>query len=139
MGILKKLFAPDDEAPPSAAPRSAAVVQDAAGAKPAPASAAPPAAPRTVRTIIRRPIVTEKSSLLKERNRYVFAVAREANKGDVARAVEEVYGVRPLAVHAMTVPGKIRRRGRRRGEQPTWKKAIVTLPAGKTIRSAEGA
>ncbi|OGL59146.1 50S ribosomal protein L23 [Candidatus Uhrbacteria bacterium RIFCSPLOWO2_12_FULL_46_10] len=84
------------------------------------------------------PVITEKSSMLQAHNQYVFAVEPRANKMVIAQAIETVYGIKPMAVGVSWVRGKTRVRGRRRGKTPNWKKAIVTLPQGKTITVAEG-
>jgi large subunit ribosomal protein L23 len=78
-------------------------------------------------------VVTEKSTLLQKQNQYVFSVTAQASKKSVTEAVQKVYGVRPLAVNIVRLPGKWVRYGRAVGRQVIRKKAIVTLPAGKTI------
>ena len=88
------------------------------------------------RTIIVRPVITEKTMTeASERNKFTFEVDARANKTEVRRAVEAIWGVKVLAVNTMTVRGKERRRDRRyaMGHTPTWKKAIVTLATGDTI------
>lgn len=88
--------------------------------------------------VIRRPIVTEKDTLLKQWNKYTFEVARDANKIQIKEAVEKAFNVKVVAVNVLTVPGKWRRRGKRRGLTPPWKKAIVTLAQGQKIELFEG-
>ena len=84
--------------------------------------------------IIRRPIIlTEKANLLRDKNKVIFEVAREANKIQIREAVEKVFGVKVKAVNTMNMPRKERRRGRIVGTVPGWKKAIVTLHEGETI------
>ncbi len=83
--------------------------------------------------ILLRAIVTEKSSALGARQQYVFAVATEANKIDIARAVVSLYGVRPQKVNVANVRGKNLRYGRTVGRTKRWKKAIVTLQPGQTM------
>lgn len=83
--------------------------------------------------ILDRAVVTEKSTRLNRINQYVFAIAPSANKTDVAQAVEQVYGVRPAAVNIVNLPAKPVRYGRFQGRTVRRRKAIVTLPAGKTI------
>lgn len=83
--------------------------------------------------ILYRAVVTEKSTRLNRINQYVFEIAPSANKTDVARAVEKVYGVRPQAVNIVNLPGKPVRYGRFQGRTVRRRKAIVTLPTGKTI------
>jgi|TARA_B110000263_G_scaffold212727_1_gene196329 large subunit ribosomal protein L23 len=89
--------------------------------------------------ILKRPIVTEKSHLLGEQGRYVFEVDSGANKHQIAKAVEWAFDVKVVKVNTLTVPGKVKRYGRRPSKQPDWKKAIVALQPGDTIQLFEGA
>ena len=89
--------------------------------------------------VIRRPIITEKSTMLSGHNKYVFEVAIGANKPQIKQAVEMAFNVKVEGVNTSIVRGKIRRFGRRTGgQQPSWKKAIVTLAAGDQIQLYEG-
>lgn len=88
---------------------------------------------------LRRPVVTEKSTILGEAQKYVFEVHRRANKGNIRAAVEEAFGVTVVSVNTMTVPGKMKRYGPKPHQQPSWKKAVVTLQPGDTIELFEGA
>jgi large subunit ribosomal protein L23 len=88
--------------------------------------------------IVKRPLVTEKATLLKEQNRYAFEVAREANKSQIKDAVEAAFKVDVVKVNVMTVPGKMRRIGRRYVLTQSWKKAVVTLGLGQKIEFFEG-
>lgn len=90
------------------------------------------------RHAIIRPIVSEKSLLHEGRGQYTFQVAGNATKIEVKQAVEELYGVRPAKVRMMNMPGKEVRFGRRIGRRSEWKKAVVMLPAGKSIHIHEG-
>ncbi len=84
--------------------------------------------------LIRRPLVTEKSSTLQDlRNQYTFEVASKANKAEVRKAVETLFSVKVVKVNIVTVPGKARRVFGRPGMSPPWKKAIITLRKGDTI------
>jgi len=84
--------------------------------------------------IIRRPVVSERTTLLSERdNKYVFEVAPEANKLQIKRAVEEAFKVGVTKVRTMRVPGKRKRVRLQIGMTPSWKKAIVTLKQGDRI------
>ena len=83
--------------------------------------------------ILLAPHVTEKAGNLGAMNQYVFKVASSATKIDVARAVYEVYGIRPVSIHTVNMPRKLRRRGQAIGFKSGMRKAIVTLPKGKTI------
>lgn len=88
--------------------------------------------------VLRRPLVTEKSTVLAERNKYCFEVARDANKVQIKEAVEKAFKVKVASVNVMTVPGKMRRAGRQRGMTPSWKKALVTVEEGNKIELFEG-
>ncbi len=83
--------------------------------------------------ILVRPIVTEKSTQGGRQSQYTFEVLSSASKADVRRSVFHLYGIAPVAVNMLTMRGKIVRFGRTMGRTATSKKAIVTLPAGKTI------
>lgn len=88
----------------------------------------------TPQQVIIRPIVTEKSADLQaDDNQYTFEVHREANKIEIRKAVEIVFGVRVDRVNTMVVRGNIRRVGRNYGKTRQWKKAIVTLHEGDSI------
>mgnify|MGYP006150233341 FL=1 len=89
--------------------------------------------------VLIRPIVTEKSTLLQERGKYIFEVQKSANKADVKAAVEKVFEVTVLDVNTMTIKGKSKRFGPRPVSKPNWKKAVVTLRLGDTIQLFEGA
>ena len=89
--------------------------------------------------IIVRPIITEKSMAGLGMKKYTFEVAKNATKVDVARAVEELFGVKVAKVNTMNVRGHFRRQGRSEGYTSAWKKAIVTLTEdSKTIEFFEG-
>ena len=90
--------------------------------------------------IIRKPIISERSmetTFDKEGNeikKYTFEVAKSANKVEIKKAVEEVFGVKVADVNTMNVTGKLKRMGRYEGRRASFKKAIVTLSKGsKTI------
>ncbi len=90
--------------------------------------------------IIRRPLITEKSTQQKEESRqYVFEVDPKANKIQIKAAVEQLFKVKVIKVRTLNVLGKIKRLGRRYGKRPDWKKAIVTLREGDRIDFFEGA
>ena len=80
--------------------------------------------------IIKRPIITEKSTRLQDGNQYVFEVDRKANKTQIRTAVEQAFSVRVANVNVMKMPGKARRAGRRLARPKPWKKAVVTLSEG---------
>lgn len=88
--------------------------------------------------VLLKPLITEKATTLTKFNQYVFMVSGEANKISVAQAIAGRYGVKPLAVNILNQLGKQVRHGRSTGKTKDWKKAIVTLPEGKTIQVQEG-
>lgn len=93
---------------------------------------------RDVRLIIQKPVVTEKSTALKEAaNRYVFQVDIKANKRQIKKAVESLFKVHVRDVRTAVYRGKksvvMNRSGRFEGYRPNWKKAFVTLAEGETI------
>lgn len=88
--------------------------------------------------VLVKPMITEKASVLGALNKYVFMVNVEANKIDVAKAINEVYGIKPVSVNMIRSEGKTKRYGRYVGKRKDFKKAMVTLPAGKTIQVYEG-
>ena len=89
--------------------------------------------------VLRRPLITEKSTALQAEGKYAFEVAREATKPQIKQAVEKAFKVGVTAVNVVTVPGKTRRLGRRLLPARPWKKAIVTLKPGDKIEFFEGA
>ena len=88
--------------------------------------------------VIRRPIITEKSTELAERRQYVFEVDTRANKMQIKEAVEIGFRVVVRRVNTMTIHGKYRRFGRGGGHERDWKKAVVTLADGYDIKLFEG-
>jgi large subunit ribosomal protein L23 len=91
--------------------------------------------------VIRRPLITEKTSLLREEGRtIVFEVAAGANKTEIKRAVEQLLGSKVAGIRTSIAHGKIKRQGRFFGQRPDWKKAYVTLREGaKMPEFLEGA
>jgi len=88
--------------------------------------------------VLRRPLITEKATLLKEEDKYAFEVASKATEPQIKKAVEKIFKVKVSKVNVMTVPGKTRRFGRRQVTGSPWKKAIVTLVPGHKITFYEG-
>ncbi len=88
--------------------------------------------------VIRKPIVTEKSVALMERNKYTFVVDKRATKTQIKHAVEKIFNVKVKNVATMNMKGKLRTMGRTQGYRPDWKKAIVTLAEGSRIEILEG-
>ena len=84
--------------------------------------------------IIRRPLITEKTSILREDGRtVVFEVARDANKVQIRTAIEQLLGAKVADIRTSIVHGKIKRQGRYAGRRPDWKKAYVTLREGQKM------
>jgi large subunit ribosomal protein L23 len=91
-----------------------------------------------IRNIIKRPIVTEKASALKERdNKYTFVVDKDANKFQIKTAVESLFNVKVESVHTSNYGGKIKRIGKKSGYKSDWKKAIVKLGKEQEIQMIE--
>ncbi len=90
--------------------------------------------------VIRRAIVTEKSSVLREGGQiFVFEVAMAATKVDIRRAVEQLLKAKVASVKTAISHGKVKRQGRYFGQRPDWKKAYVRLQPGENIPELEGA
>ncbi len=85
--------------------------------------------------VIRRPLVTEKTTVMREdgRSTIAFEVASGATKVDIKRAVEKLFGARVDSVRTALVHGKVKRQGRFAGRRPDWKKAYVRLRDGEKI------
>ena len=90
------------------------------------------------RDILVRPLITERTTQLMAEGKYVFVVAKAANKIEIAKAVAEVFKVRVAKVNTVNVTGKKKRMGRTEGKRPDYKKAIVKLAPGETIEFFEG-
>ncbi|MCA9678129.1 MAG: 50S ribosomal protein L23 [Kofleriaceae bacterium] len=107
---------------------------------------------RAPQSIIKRPLLTEKSARLRETGgaaeapaegddyaqQVVFEVARDANKIEIRAAIQSLFKVTVTDVRTLVVRGKHKRVGRFMGQRPSWKKAFVTLKAGDTISFFEG-
>ncbi len=107
---------------------------------------------RDAQSIIKRPLLTEKSARLRETGggasapaegdayaqQVVFEVARDANKIEIKGAVQKLFNVTVTGVRTLVVRGKEKRVGRFSGRRPSWKKAFVTLKAGDNIEFFEG-
>jgi large subunit ribosomal protein L23 len=84
--------------------------------------------------IIRRPLITEKTSIQREDGKtIVFEVATGANKIEVKRAIEKLLGAKVASIRTAVAHGKIKRQGRYAGQRPDWKKAYVTLREGEKM------
>jgi large subunit ribosomal protein L23 len=93
---------------------------------------------KDVRSIVRKVLLTEKGTLLRElRNQYFFEVARDANKIEIKRAIETIFNVKVADIQTMQMLGKVKRQGRWTGRRNDWKKAIVTLKPDQKIELFE--
>ncbi len=90
-------------------------------------------------SVVIAPVLTEKTTALREHNKFVFRVDARANKIEVAKAVEELFGVNVVACNVVKVRRKPKRQRLARGFTSEWKKAIVTLTEGQGIEIFEGA
>lgn len=89
--------------------------------------------------IIKRPLITEKSTIQKESaNQVTFEVNRKANRVEIKKAVEDIFKVKVASVKTIQVMGKFKRRGRILGKRNDYKKAIVKLMPGERIEFFEG-
>ena len=95
---------------------------------------------RTPRQVVIRPLLTEKSTILKEnQNQVLFQVAPDANKVEIRRAIETIFNVKVRDVRTIVMEGKLKRMGKHEGRRPGWKKAIISLQPGHKIDLVEGA
>ena len=89
---------------------------------------------KNLHDVLRRPLLTEKSTLLKEsQHTLVFEVHRDATKPEIKKAVEALFGARVAEVRVANVHGKVKRQGRHVGRRPDWKKAFVVLKKGEKM------
>ena len=89
--------------------------------------------------IIKKPVITENSMDQMADKKYTFEVAKDANKIEIKKAVEDIFGVKVEKVTTMRVLGKVKRMGANSGKRPDWKKAIVKLADNsKTIEFFDG-
>lgn len=90
------------------------------------------------RDIIKRPVITEKTSELMEGNKYVFEVDMRSNKTEIKSAIESIFGVKVEKVNTVKMPAKPKRYGKYSGYTSVWKKAVITLAKdSKTIEMFE--
>jgi large subunit ribosomal protein L23 len=93
-----------------------------------------------IRNIIKKPLVTEKASIMKEKdNKYTFMVDKNANKFQIKQAVETLFKVKVESVHTSNYLGKEKRMGMHSGYKSDWKKAIVKLGKGQEIQMVDEA
>ncbi|MGE4234533.1 MAG: 50S ribosomal protein L23 [Bacteriovoracia bacterium] len=94
---------------------------------------------RTIYEVIKRPIISEKSTVLADALRtYAFEVNSKANKQEIRNAVRKLFKVDVEDVRTMVVHGKIKRFGRFVSKRPNWKKALVTVKEGQKIEFFQG-
>lgn len=95
---------------------------------------------RSIYTIIKKPLFTEKGSSLKEsQNKILVEVARDVNKLEIKKSIEEIFKVKVEKVATMNTTGKWKRYGKSIGKRPDRKKAIITLKKGEKLDFIEGA
>ena len=93
---------------------------------------------RELYDIIRKPLITEKGTKLKEdHNKIILLVALDANKIEIKKAVEMAFKVKVKDVATITTKGKVKRTGGRLGQRSDWKKAVVTLKEGEKVEYLE--
>ena len=88
--------------------------------------------------VLRRPVITEKSTMISEHNTVTSRVAKDATKPEIMAAVEGLFGVKVKAVNTLRTAGKVKRFRGRLGKRPEVKKAMVTLAEGQSIDVATG-
>ncbi len=89
--------------------------------------------------IVLKPVITERSIDIMPNGKYTFRVAKDANKVEIAKAVEKLFSVEVVKVNTMNCTGRTRRMGRFEGQKADWKKAIVTInqnPDDKKTKSS---
>jgi large subunit ribosomal protein L23 len=90
------------------------------------------------RDIILKPVISEKAVAAMSEGKYTFKVHPDANKQQIKEAIEKIFGVTVVDVNTMNVKGKMRRMGKYVGRRSDWKKAIVKLKEGDSIKVFEG-
>jgi large subunit ribosomal protein L23 len=92
--------------------------------------------------VIKKPLITEKSTILRDSHKYAFVVDMKANKSEIRKAAEEMFDLKGKILHinTMQVQGKPKEQlfRHRHGRRPNWKKAIITVREGTTIQIFEG-
>lgn len=88
--------------------------------------------------VLIEPVLSEKATLLREEGKYVFKVHPDANKYEIKEAVSKLFNVKVLRCTVLNVGGKVKRVRSKPGKTSSWKKAIVRLAPGETIKVFEG-
>jgi large subunit ribosomal protein L23 len=91
----------------------------------------------SIKTILIHPIISEKSVRDKENSKYIFKVSADSNKSEIKKVVEEKFKAKVKKVNIINVPSKNRKLGKYSGRTSQWKKAIVTLGKGQTIKELD--
>jgi len=142
MGILEKFKSKKEQELKGDIVADAKVVKETTetdGAKKKPAAKkVSKTIPSDLSGIVLRPLVTEKAAIVAHGGQYTFVVETGANRVQVKSAIKAMYGILPESVNIMRMRGKVVRFGRSNGQRASWKKAVVTLPKGKTIDVYEG-
>ena len=89
--------------------------------------------------LLLKPVITEKTTMMMSDGKYTFKVPLHANKVEIRKAAEAIFGVKVKSVATLRTMGKCKRMGKYIGKRPDYKKAIVTLQEGETIEFFEGA
>lgn len=89
--------------------------------------------------ILIQPIISEKTVMMQGESKYVFKVHSHANRNEIKKAVENKFNVNVVKINTIKVPAKPKKLGRYEGLKSPWKKAVVTLTPGETIKGFEGA
>ena len=92
---------------------------------------------RGVYGVLISPLITEKSTKDEQYGKYVFAVEVGATKSEIIKAIATRYGVKPVKVNVLNRAGKFKRFGKSWGQRKDWRKAVITLPQGKSINVYE--
>ncbi|MEI6510676.1 MAG: 50S ribosomal protein L23 [Candidatus Uhrbacteria bacterium] len=142
MGILEKFKSKKEQELKGDIVEDTKVVKETAetdGAKKKPAAKkTAKVIPSDLSGVVLRPLVTEKAAIVAHGGQYTFVVATKSNRVQVKSAIRAMYGILPESVNIQNMRGKVVRFGRSNGQRASWKKAIVTLPKGKTIDIYEG-
>lgn len=137
MGIFNKAKKTDDDQQPVATAKPEAAKEVIKEEKAKPAKKAKIEEKASVRGLLISPVITEKSAKGEQYGKYVFQVEADAGKTEIKKAVETRYGIKPIKVNIVTNEGKYKRYGRFWGKRKDTKKAVVTLPKGKSINVYE--
>ena len=89
-------------------------------------------------SIIKQPVISEKSFVLADRDKYVFIVQKDANKIEITKAIEMAFKVHVTKVNTFLIKGKVKRFGRIAGKRSDYKKAIVSIKKGEKIEEFKG-